>query len=336
MYIKNFFLRIQSGSLSRMMMYAGQIKEETGISRLFIVLDMLWCILRYGVGYLEYRVFGWAYIRGIRRKTFMTMKHNIRFTQRLNDAAYSPLFDDKLKFNARFQAYLGRGWLDLNKTDFARFEEFCNGKDAVFAKETDGFGGVGARKIDLTACGNLKALYDSLRENRQYLVEDLVIQCEKMNELCPSSINTVRIVTVLLQGKAHVMYSLVRMGNGTKPVDNISSGGMYAPVDENGIIYKPAFCDKTGELYEVHPFTKTKITGFQIPFYEQAVEMVKKAAFEVPQVGYVGWDVGMSTDGPVLIEGNTLPGYDMCQNYYHLREDKQGILSKFNFLFTHN
>ncbi len=52
---------------------------------------------------------------------------------------------------------------------------------------------------------------------------------------------------------------------------------MYAPVDENGVIFKPAFCDKTGELYEIHPFTKTKLVGFRIPFYAQAVEMVFEA-----------------------------------------------------------
>ncbi len=121
------------------------------------------------------------------------------------------------------------------------------------------------------------------------------------------------------------MYTLVRMGNGTKAVDNISSGGMYAPVDENGVIFKPAFCDKTGELYEIHPFTKTKLVGFQIPFYAQAVEMVFEAAQRVPQVGYVGWDVAMAEDGPLLIEGNTMPGYDMPQNYYHLRMKRRGF-----------
>ena len=95
------------------------------------------------------------------------------------------------------------------------------------------------------------------------------------------------------------------------------------------MIFKPAFCDKTGELYEIHPFTKTKLVGFQIPFYAQAVEMVFEAAQRVPQVGYVGWDVAMAEDGPLLIEGNTMPGYDMPQNYYHLRDEKAGILSRF-------
>ena len=33
----------------------------------------------------------------------------------------------------------------------------------------------------------------------------------------------------------------------------------------------------------------------------------------MPQVGYVGWDVAVTEDGPVLIEGNDDPGYTAYQ-----------------------
>ena len=69
--------------------------------------------------------------------------------------------------------------------------------------------------------------------------------------------------------------------------------------------------------------------GFEIPCYAQAVELVKRAALVVEQVKYVGWDVSISENGPVLVEGNVIPGYDMCQNYHHLGDDKTGILPKF-------
>lgn len=57
-------------------------------------------------------------------------------------------------------------------------------------------------------------------------------------------------------------------------------------------------------------------------FFE-AVEMCKKAALVVPQVGYIGWDVAITPTRPVLVEGNTLPSYDMCQNYGHI-DNKTG------------
>lgn len=319
-------------SVKAMWMMIQKIHAESHVSRLFILCDMVWCAVHYGVGYLEYRVFGWVYIRGKKRKTFMTMQDNLRVCRLANDKAYLPLFEDKLQFNEKFREFVHRDFLDLRKASFEEFQAFCQSHLVIFVKETDGFGGVGARKLsasDYQAEPSCRALYQELKDNRLFVVEECVVQCEKMNLLCPASINTLRMVTVLAGGKPYLMYTLVRMGNGTKAVDNISSGGMYAPVDENGVIFKPAFCDKTGELYEIHPFTKTKLVGFQIPFYAQAVEMVFEAAQRVPQVGYVGWDVAMAEDGPLLIEGNTMPGYDMPQNYYHLRDEKAGILSRF-------
>ena len=60
----------------------------------------------------------------------------------------------------------------------------------------------------------------------------------------------------------------------------------------------------------------------------EAVEMCKKAALVVPQVGYIGWDVAITPTRPVLVEGNTLPSYDMCQNYGHI-DNKTGVKPRF-------
>ena len=36
--------------------------------------------------------------------------------------------------------------------------------------------------------------------------------------------------------------------------------------------------------------------------------MVKKASKIIPEVKYIGWDVAITPDGPVIIEGNCYPG----------------------------
>lgn len=51
--------------------------------------------------------------------------------------------------------------------------------------------------------------------------------------------------------------------------------------------------------------------------------MLTSAAKEIPQVAYVGWDVAITPNGPVLIEGNTTPGYRYYQMPLHM-EDKCG------------
>ena len=52
------------------------------------------------------------------------------------------------------------------------------------------------------------------------------------------------------------------------------------------------------------------LTGYQIPLWDQVMSLCLKAATRIPQMGYVGWDVAITEDGPLFIEANNLPGHD--------------------------
>lgn len=59
--------------------------------------------------------------------------------------------------------------------------------------------------------------------------------------------------------------------------------------------------------------TNIKFDGFQIPYWEDIKEMVLKAALVNDKVNMVGWDVAISKNGPLIIEGNRGPGFDLVQ-----------------------
>lgn len=328
--LKVLFARVCSGSFKRMFMYIDEIKKESGNSKLFTFADMMWCIARYGIGYLEYRVFGFCYLRGSKiRKTYIKMADNLLMVKKLNNSEYTHFLSDKLDFNNRFQKYLGRDFIDLHNATADDLKSFLQDKGVVFCKAVSSFGGQGIEKVNVSDIDDVTQFYNECVRKGQYNIEEAVIQHSELSRLNPSSINTLRIVTICKDGCVHHMYTLIRIGKGNSCVDNISSGGMYAPVDENGVITKPAFCDKTGKLYEIHPDTKTSIVGFRVPMFDKAVQICKEAALSIPEMGYVGWDVAMTENGPVFIEGNEMPGYDMCQNYYHIGDNKSGLKPKF-------
>ena len=60
--------------------------------------------------------------------------------------------------------------------------------------------------------------------------------------------------------------------------------------------------------------------------------MLKKAAKEVPEVAYVGWDIAITPEGPVLIEGNTTPGYRYYQIPAHM-QDNIGNKKRYEYCF---
>ena len=194
----------------------------------------------------------------------------------------------------------------------------------IIIKPVDNTGGFGISKMVVDKTTDINKLYNELIESKRTLVEECVKQHKEMNRLCPTSVNTLRIVSVNINGKVHIMLRSIRIGNGINPVDNFHSGGMFSYFDENGVINNIA-ADREGIIYKKHPTTNVDIVGFKIPYYKEAIDMVKEAAKVVPEIGYIGFDVAIGEDGPLIIEGNEFPGYDIYQSKVHLSEDKKGL-----------
>lgn len=324
-YIRVFISRVKSMSIKRMLTMIKQIHKESGKPSLLIFADMLWCALKDNVGYLDYRVFGFAYITPSKRKTFLTMNKNLMLTQIMNSSEAKVYYNDKTLFLNKFSKYTKRQWIDIKNKRPSDLKRFCKGKESVFVKPPCSFGGQGIGEIKITPYTNFDSLFDELTRSEQTLVEEKIIQHEKMATLHPESINTLRIVTLNHNGKVHILSQLLRMGQNKSVIDNVTNGGIYAPVDENGVITHPAFCDKTGELFSVHPTTRVYLPGFRIPYYKEAIETVKEIASAEKDMGYVGWDVAITPDGPIIVEGNNLPTYGIMQNYHH-RDNDEGLL----------
>ena len=325
--LRTFFRRVASGSFKRFFRNLQTGHEESGKNRIVLFCDMVWCMLAYGIGYLDYMTFGFAYIKKDKRRTFMTMDDNIALVRRLNQREAYDVFDNKLLFDRTFAAYLKRDFVDLND-GYEAFAAFCEGKSCFFGKCPDSFGGLGVEKIALEG-KDLPTLYAELMEKKMFLAEEAIVQHPTMNKLCERSVNTIRIVTILSDsGKAHFIYALVRIGSGKNDVDNVTSGGMYTLLSNDGVITHPVFCDKTVSYYTEHPHNGQPLIGFEIPYFREAVELCLEAAKVEPRMRYVGWDVGITPDGPVFVEGNNLPGYDMPQNH-RFHDDGCGLKAVF-------
>ena len=169
-------------------------------------------------------------------------------------------------------------------------------------------GGFGVDKLYKKDFPSVDAMYDHLKEQKIGVVEEVLQQHEEMNRMNPGSINTLRIVTILNETGPHIVYAHIRIGNSDRPVDNLHSGGMFAPIDlERGVIQYPAY-DKARHTYTEHPRTGTTIPGFAIPCWEEAKPMCLEAPPIVPPSGYVGRALGIHTTRPVCCEWDNPTG----------------------------
>lgn len=320
-----FFGRVKTMSFKKMFMMIKQIHKEYHKSSLVIFIDMVYCALKENIGYQDYRVFGFAGVPFKERKTFLTMNKNLELVRRYNNKDTYAIYRDKTLFFKKFEAFLHRDWIDLNKKTAHDLEKFCKGKESIFVKTPCAFGGQGIGEIKITPITSFDTLYNDLIKSGQTLVEEKILQHDKMKSLHPESINTLRIVTLTRNGKVNVISRLLRMGQQGSVVDNITSGGIYASINENGIVDHPAFCDKTGETFSHHPTTGTKIHGFEIPYFNEAMALVEEIATAETNMSYIGWDIAITPDGPVIVEGNNVPSYEIMQNHVH-RNNNQGLI----------
>ncbi len=306
---------------------AKKIAKKDHKLTLFVMLDMIYCGLRFKAGYIDYYTLQWNTLTHRQRKTYTTRGIICRLVALLNDPAYNSRFDSKIQFNETFAPYIHREWIRARDLSLGDFQAFLAKHPVIIAKPDEDTCGKGVQKFTLEDFeGNVEAMHAALCRGQFGLLEECIQQHPEISRLYPHAVNTIRFCTLLKDGIPHILYTVLRLGNNGKCVDNFLNGGVCAFINsETGAITSVATDDTTAE-YPVHPYTKEPIPGFQIPFFAEAAAMVKEAMQVVPQTRYIGWDVAITPEGPLLIEGNRHPG-DLI--YPVFLEDKIGYLPRY-------
>lgn len=324
--IKYLFKRILKLDYSNMIKIAKAVSKKTNKNLLFILFDMTKCGLKYQAGYYDYQEFEFYNLNKEQRETYLTRGKNNEIIKKFNDKSKFYIFDNKEEMYKIYNKFLKRQWMVLNENNYNDFLDFFKQNKVIIFKPIDGEGGKGIEKYKYINDEESKIVYSSLLFKKQLLVEQCIKQHPDMNKLYNKSVNTLRMFTFYKDGQAYFLQAILKVGNGGV-VDNFSSGGMYTYVDDEGTVYAEAI-DQMDNKYYKHPISNETIVGFKVPMFKEAVGMVKEAAKVVPEMGYIGWDVAISEDGPVLVEGNCYPG--VFQVKPSLVEKKEGIIPKYN------
>ena len=285
-------------------------KEKKNYFRL--ILDTGYCVFRYGFclsDYLNYKLYS---KNKIERKKYVSTRTENKFYETVSPSAYKQRYTIKPNFLADFKEYTKRDFIVPKEDNYEEFNKFLDSHEVFMSKPYDGLGGADVKKEYTKDISDRKEYFYNAIKNRIFL-EELVIQHHDMNKLCSKSVNTMRIMTFNNNGTPQIIWMGLRVGNGVNSIDNFHAKGMGVNIDINtGKLIGNAI-DKDLNEYSEHPVTHVKFDGFQIPCFEEAKKMVLKASLESDKILVVGWDVAISENGPVIIEGNRRPGFDIVQ-----------------------
>lgn len=202
----------------------------------------------------------------------------------------------------------------LSEKKYISLEEFFNKDMKVFCKINNGECSEGVFLIEKK--GNDYLLnnkesslteIESKIEDSNFIFQDIIQQHDFLNKINSLSVNSLRIITVRgTSGQINIFGSFLRLGS-TKDsfVDNTSAGGLAVGIDQDGKLGKYGFYKESfGTKTESHPISNTVFEGCQIPYWDEIKDLVEKAHKQFYYIQSIGWDVAITPNGPILIEGN--------------------------------
>ncbi len=273
--------------------------------------------------YMDYRL----YLKKRRISDYVAPLEFRRIEKRLNSPEYYSILEDKYFFSKVLEGngfrspknlYLidSAGIYNLESRKYIDEGEFLQRDLDGFCKIVNGYGGSMIYRIQV-AEGKLllnkeqKTLLDFQKDIgvEKYLVQERIIQHPVMNELNPSCVNTIRILTIKKGQTIHIFQDYLRIGINNNYVDNGMYGNIRIGIGEGGRLMDHAISnglDAPSVTMDRHPQTNVSFKDFTIPYYQESVSMVKGLHELYQQFYMIGWDIGITPDGPIVIEGNNI------------------------------
>jgi len=138
-----------------------------------------------------------------------------------------------------------------------------------------------------------------------FLIEERFRPHADLAEFIGPTLCTVRVVTIVaLDGSPQIVASVFKLQPKPLGVDHLMYGALGCWVDPDTGALGPGRT-RTDYVYTSRiPGTDRSFVGYRLPCWTQVKEVALRAAVAFPWARSVGWDIGISDRGAVLIEGN--------------------------------
>lgn len=236
---------------------------------------------------------------------------------------------DCLRFKRRFENICRDAGLAVAST-VAEFDKgevlWCYGDSLpdcdLFCKHAASEQGAGADTWDYLGNRQWRAMSGAVLDESMLLAElkkisvtePLLLQVKlrnhsDINDISPGGISSLRVVTGMELGtsKIRVYATTFKMLKAGEVTDHWKHGGVASGVDIDTGTLRPGRIREVAKAhldFHQHPDTGAQITGRKLALWPEVVKLTTSAHALYKQFPFLGWDVAMTPDGPVLLEGN--------------------------------
>lgn len=242
----------------------------------------------------------------VQQEELMDQTEYLNRAMEVTDLSLRDVVNDKAKAYQRLRGYMGRNQLAMAKATPVDVLAFLNKYKRIIGKlnETDGKGFKIYDSDDPNAV-------NQILEDAPDVLEEYIVQHPRISEIYNQSVNTLRIHTIRNEREIRTVFlPLLSIGAAGSITDHpICNKALRILLAEDGTIISGVDRWKCYEKMDCHPDTGYRvIPGEKLPYVREASELCLKAALRFPELRYLGWDVAITENGPVIVEVNGISG----------------------------
>ena len=287
------------------------IRNKTSYLYTFLFFDTIWCYVRYGITYNEYRIFEYYNVSYDKRKTYISKRKYKKLLKKLVPMDIINVIEDKKLFKSRLKDYIKNNIYDINEMSFKEFEDFALNSKKILARSENKRLINSLKNYDISKYRSPAFALEDIKNNKLYMVEKSISQHKLLNEI--NDLVLINVVSVVNNKNVDAVTSSIKFKDNDHIITgcvNVQTGKIVGHFkDENGHNY--------GEMFE----------GFEIPNYDDIMDLTLKLALELEEINQIEWTFAVGNRGSIyLLDAGVWDDYVFSQIPEFLK-DNTGLMS---------
>lgn len=267
---------------------------------LFILIDIIWCYIRYDVSYNEYRIFEFCNLNSNTRDTYLTIKRHKKLDKYLFDKKKSLLLKNNKEIFNTLSEYLKRDIYNVKDMSFKEFEVFCLDKKNLICRSN-------SNEFKVLHLDNFRSpafMLDKINKEKLFWVEEEFKQHKSFNSL------TDKLCILNIVSSYDGDNSDIVCGSLTVPFDECNLT-LYIDIKTGKL--KGNARDNLGKTYSESLTTNEKFKDFEIPKFKEVIDLVKKCQKKFPNIREIEWKLYVSSNKVIVLSASIWDDYNFVQ-----------------------
>lgn len=293
--------------------FARELQGRCGVDARALEKDIIRAKKLNHIALEEYEWVGYYARTEAQKRSISTLWTRAELRKKYTNKHYKAILMNKYIFAKVFSEDFGRRFCLSSTISRENFDAMCGQAGKVVYKPLSKGQGRGVLILKAATPEERDETFAQLRTMPEGIVEEWICQHGELDRLYAGAVSIVRFYSVCTPAGTY-LFSPVLTTAATMDISNGCQDALTACVDiRTGEVLTDAVDQINIAIVPNHPVTGTAFKGLKIPFWQETVAMMSRVVPQASYISNIGWDVAIGQNGPMLVEANTIPGFNTAQ-----------------------